>query len=317
VATDLGGGVSSARRFSNDGYAAPSVANDAFGDAAEEKAIEPATAVGAEDNHVRWPRRRHLEDLPTRIALSDDRRRGETSGPQPGARTLHQFSARLAKVVTHVHYRCGGAWPLGERQFMRKIVRPFHDVHDANDGVFGTISRADRVNGGSRARRMIQGEEQIHDVFRAMREQRRCPTARRHRDGRRDNSGGFSAKVRNITQHAMLVVRELSGNRNCSIVGTSHPSDPSNQERIMFLVPQHVAPVAAIMASSDESHLVTRIRAEFREMPGLRLTLPQASRLFSIPSGRCAQILDLLVRSGHLATDGKAFACARSGRRCA
>jgi len=50
------------------------------------------------------------------------------------------------------------------------------------------------------------------------------------------------------------------------------------------------------------------VRAEFREMPGLKLTLPQASRLFDIDPLQCEQVLTALVRAGQLATDGKMFA---------
>ncbi len=58
----------------------------------------------------------------------------------------------------------------------------------------------------------------------------------------------------------------------------------------------------------DEREVCDRVRAEFREMPGLKLTLPQASRLFDIDPAQCEQILTVLVRSGQLSTDGKAFA---------
>jgi hypothetical protein len=58
----------------------------------------------------------------------------------------------------------------------------------------------------------------------------------------------------------------------------------------------------------NEGTVCERVRAEFREMPGLRLTLLQASRLFDIDPVQCEQVLAALVRSGLLATDGKAFA---------
>ncbi len=67
----------------------------------------------------------------------------------------------------------------------------------------------------------------------------------------------------------------------------------------------------------EEHDLRTRVHAEFREMPGLTLTLPQACRLFSIEPTRCERVLGALVRAGHLATDGKAFASTRGGRRSA
>ena len=58
----------------------------------------------------------------------------------------------------------------------------------------------------------------------------------------------------------------------------------------------------------NERAVCERVRAEFREMPGLKLTLLQASRLFDIDPVQCEQVLATLVRSGLLATDGKAFA---------
>jgi hypothetical protein len=73
------------------------------------------------------------------------------------------------------------------------------------------------------------------------------------------------------------------------------------------------APISCI-EPSDELDLCMRVRGEFREMPGLRLTLPQASRLFSIEPTRCERVLGALVHAGQLATDGHAFANPRSGR---
>jgi hypothetical protein len=52
-------------------------------------------------------------------------------------------------------------------------------------------------------------------------------------------------------------------------------------------------------------------------MPGLTLTLSQASRLFSIEPTRCERVLGALVNAGHLTTDGRAFASRHSGRRSA
>lgn len=42
--------------------------------------------------------------------------------------------------------------------------------------------------------------------------------------------------------------------------------------------------------------LFRRICSEFSEMPGLRLTRPQARRLWGLDEETCAQILDVLVR---------------------
>jgi hypothetical protein len=46
--------------------------------------------------------------------------------------------------------------------------------------------------------------------------------------------------------------------------------------------------------------LLDRIRGEYREMPGLRLTVPQAERLWQIEHDDCEAALDTLVREGFL-----------------
>jgi hypothetical protein len=78
---------------------------------------------------------------------------------------------------------------------------------------------------------------------------------------------------------------------------------------VLTAVDDHIAP--------DDEELWTRVQAEFREMPGLRLTLAQASRLFSIQPERCERLLGGLVRAGHLTTDGRTFGSSRDGRRSA
>lgn len=50
--------------------------------------------------------------------------------------------------------------------------------------------------------------------------------------------------------------------------------------------------------------LATRIRAEYLELPGLRLTLSQASRLFGIERGECEHLLQELVAHRFLKTMG-------------
>jgi hypothetical protein len=63
--------------------------------------------------------------------------------------------------------------------------------------------------------------------------------------------------------------------------------------------------------------LEARVSAEFREMPGLVLTVGQAARLFGLEIPRCERVLSALVGRGVLATDGRAFARADTGARCA
>jgi DNA-binding IclR family transcriptional regulator len=51
---------------------------------------------------------------------------------------------------------------------------------------------------------------------------------------------------------------------------------------------------------SGDHALETRIRAEFREMCGLSLTLGQAARLFGLPQERCAELFARLTDQGFL-----------------
>ena len=46
--------------------------------------------------------------------------------------------------------------------------------------------------------------------------------------------------------------------------------------------------------------LVERIKGEFREMPGLQLTLVQAQRLFNLDATACRHVIDTLVKTSFL-----------------
>ena len=46
--------------------------------------------------------------------------------------------------------------------------------------------------------------------------------------------------------------------------------------------------------------LIDRVRGEFNEMPGLRLTIPQAARLLGIEPEACRRVIDQLVDSKFL-----------------
>jgi hypothetical protein len=76
----------------------------------------------------------------------------------------------------------------------------------------------------------------------------------------------------------------------------------------------HASSTHPFPSHADDLELCARVYAEFAEMPGLRLTLAQAARLFSIEPDRCQRVLGTLVRDGQLTTDGRAFANPRSGR---
>ena len=57
--------------------------------------------------------------------------------------------------------------------------------------------------------------------------------------------------------------------------------------------------------------LVTRVRGEFREMPGMQLTIAQAARLWHLDAAACEVVLTRLVSDGFLMqTSAGAFAAA-------
>ena len=60
-----------------------------------------------------------------------------------------------------------------------------------------------------------------------------------------------------------------------------------------------------------------RVRAEYREMPGMRLTLAQAARLFNLELGACERVLESLVLEGALWMNGRDFIGSNVGRRWA
>ena len=75
----------------------------------------------------------------------------------------------------------------------------------------------------------------------------------------------------------------------------------------------HLHPAPATGGHHYDDGLSTRIRAEFKEMPDLRLNLREASRLFNIEPSDCEQILGLLVQVGVLRRQGDIFIRAGSG----
>ena len=63
--------------------------------------------------------------------------------------------------------------------------------------------------------------------------------------------------------------------------------------------------------------LIARVRGEYFEMPGLRLTFAQACRLWQVDVSTCETLLDQLVREGFLCktNDGFFIAAATTRRR--
>jgi hypothetical protein len=61
--------------------------------------------------------------------------------------------------------------------------------------------------------------------------------------------------------------------------------------------------------------LVARVRGEYAEMPGLRVSLPQACRLWQVDASTCEMVLDLLVLEGFLSKTETGFYIASTTTR--
>ena len=66
-----------------------------------------------------------------------------------------------------------------------------------------------------------------------------------------------------------------------------------------------------------DTHLIARVYGEYIEMPGLQLTLAQASRLWNLNLATSAHVLDWLVGASFLRRSGDHYVRADSGRMCA
>ena len=66
---------------------------------------------------------------------------------------------------------------------------------------------------------------------------------------------------------------------------------------------------------AEQSDPQVLVRAEFREMPGLKLTAAQAARLFSLDRANCDRVMGGLVDDGVLALERGTYVRADIGRR--
>jgi hypothetical protein len=68
------------------------------------------------------------------------------------------------------------------------------------------------------------------------------------------------------------------------------------------------------LLQAEPDALMTRVRGEYDEMPGLRLTLAQACRLWNMEPALCEVVLRTLVREQFLSrtSDGAFIACSNS-----
>ena len=71
-----------------------------------------------------------------------------------------------------------------------------------------------------------------------------------------------------------------------------------------------------MMERHPDVALTHRVQGEYREMPGLQLTLAQASRLWNTDLALSQQVLDALVEAAFLRRDGSHYVRADWGRAC-
>lgn len=68
-------------------------------------------------------------------------------------------------------------------------------------------------------------------------------------------------------------------------------------------VPTMTTHGAPFVPDAGDPVLHSRIRGEFREMPGMRLSFEQAARLWALDRQTCAAVLERLVAVGFLVRD--------------
>jgi hypothetical protein len=69
---------------------------------------------------------------------------------------------------------------------------------------------------------------------------------------------------------------------------------------------------ARIVRSDQKAPMTERVRGEFREMPGMTLTLAQACRLWSLDMSMCGELLSQLVEDGFLSKRADGAFCRTS-----
>ncbi|RPI54995.1 MAG: hypothetical protein EHM55_09200 [Acidobacteria bacterium] len=67
-----------------------------------------------------------------------------------------------------------------------------------------------------------------------------------------------------------------------------------------------------LQLTAATSSITERVRGEFREMPGLTLTVAQAGRLWSLDARTCREVLTELVETGFLCRKADGAFCRAS-----
>jgi hypothetical protein len=68
----------------------------------------------------------------------------------------------------------------------------------------------------------------------------------------------------------------------------------------MQCIERRNTPRGALKGEPPRAQLRSTILDAYADMPGLKLTLPQAARLFGVPTGTCRSVLEALVADGAL-----------------
>lgn len=77
---------------------------------------------------------------------------------------------------------------------------------------------------------------------------------------------------------------------------------------------KHEPCTMTVFRASADDGLLYRVRGEYREMPGMHLTVDQAMRLWMLERGTCVKVLDSLVAAHFLERDlNGRYARAHSG----
>lgn len=75
----------------------------------------------------------------------------------------------------------------------------------------------------------------------------------------------------------------------------------SQSETVRELLAEHA------QRESERREAFRRVEADYREMPGLSVTLPQGCRLWSLSRDLCASILDQMIQRGQLKRRGEQY----------
>jgi hypothetical protein len=73
-----------------------------------------------------------------------------------------------------------------------------------------------------------------------------------------------------------------------------------------------VSRVIARQPPPGRDHLLRAIAGEYREMPGMRLTMAQFGRLWNLNASQCEEVVQVLIGRGDLSEDDEG----RIGCRC-